>query len=174
MTYHHFLSAIAAQVRPKKYLEIGVNKGHTFNYVAPYAAEAHAVDPNPRVIKRIGHVPSVVWHNMKSSDFFKKGCPDGLDMVFIDGWHKHETSYADFEGVFPHVINNGLIFLHDTYPKNPHFLAENLAWDTWKTALKIKNEYGDVCECTTLPFWKGLTIVRKIAKDKQLAWGMYA
>ncbi|MEM4169911.1 MAG: class I SAM-dependent methyltransferase [Thermoproteota archaeon] len=39
-----------------------------------------------------------------------------LAMVFIDGSHTEESAQADYEGWAPHVMEGGLLAIHDVFP----------------------------------------------------------
>lgn len=41
-----------------------------------------------------------------------------LALLFIDGGHSSETAWADYENWTPHVIDGGLLAIHDVFP-NP-------------------------------------------------------
>jgi len=68
------------------------------------------------------------------------------------------------------VIEDGIIFLHDTYPYSPSMFRPDLCNDVYKTAHYIKVNFNDSFESVTLPFNPGLTIVKKISRDKQLIY----
>ena len=140
MNYHEVIFMTAYAMRPSAYLEIGVNKGYTFNLVAPFCTMSYAVDVNPGTYKYIRLNRSLIWLNMTSEEFIEKkldACTH-FDLVFIDGWHDHKTSMMEFEAIFKKLRPNGIIFLHDTHPTK-RYAAEAKCGDTWKTALAIKN-----------------------------------
>lgn len=151
----------------KRYLELGVSTGACFNSIAPLAKEAYGVDINK--CKYIVKNKNLIWYRgtttnfLNSHDKIKK-----FDLVFIDADHRHKSSLSDFDLVFPLVNDNGLILLHDTYPTCEELTTTSYCGDTYKTADYIRNNYTDVCEICTLPFYFGISIVRKL--DRQLLW----
>lgn len=153
-----------------RYLELGIRSGSCFNEVAPFAKKAYAIDIND-CYKYIKNNRNLVWYHGLTTDFLKKHNKDEkFDLVFIDADHKHKSSKRDFEMVFPLVNNNGLILLHDTYPTREELLSTKYCGDSYKTADYIRREYNDICEIATLPFYYGVSVVRKMKLGKQLLW----
>lgn len=151
----------------KRYLELGIRTGACFNVIAPLAEEAYAVDIHKyyRYIKN----KNVIWFHGKTVDFLNK-CDKNkkFDLVFIDADHRHKASLTDFKLVLPLVNDNGLILLHDTYPTCEELTSRKYCGDTYKTAAYIRKHFSNQCEITTLPFYFGISIVRKL--DRQLLW----
>jgi predicted O-methyltransferase YrrM len=108
---------------------------------------------------------------MLTDEYFAKLSPDEqFDVVFIDADHSHEQSLKDFLNVKDRVIDDGFIFFHDTYPYDvsmTHPLACN---DAYRTALYIKQNLIDEFEVLTLPINPGVTMVKKMKRNKQLLW----
>ena len=88
-------------------------------------------------------------------------------MVFIDADHKHESSIRDFNLAFPYVVEDGFIFLHDTYPAADRWTSYKLCGDTYKTAEYIRMNYNRICEIFTIPLNPGLSLVRKCTYQMQ-------
>jgi predicted O-methyltransferase YrrM len=153
-----------------RYLELGVRQGNCFNVVAPLANEAYAVDIK-NSFSKIKHNKNLVWKNMKTDEFLKNhDINKKFDLVFIDADHSHEGSLRDFKLVFPLVSENGIILLHDTYPPDEEFTQPGLCSDCYKTAEYIRRYYNLECEISTLPFYYGISVVRKMDLGKQLLW----
>ena len=68
------------------------------------------------------------------------------------------------------VVEDGFIFLHDTYPYDPIMFDAGQCNDVYKTALYIKQNLSKDFECLTLPFNPGVTIIKKMSIDKQLIY----
>ncbi|MFW9871685.1 MAG: class I SAM-dependent methyltransferase [Candidatus Thorarchaeota archaeon] len=154
-----------------RYLEIGIRRGNCFNLIAPFAKEAYAVDVK-NYYKSVKHNKNLVWFHGDSQEFLKQhNQKRKFDLVFIDGNHKFQAVLDDFRGVFPMVNNNGIILLHDTYPPSEKFTSPQFCNDCYRAADWIrKNDgrYGEQCEIVTLPFYYGISIIRKL--DRQLLW----
>jgi hypothetical protein len=153
-----------------RYLELGVRQGNCFNAVAPLANEAYAVDIK-NSFPKIKHNKNLVWKHMRTDEFLKNHDKDRkFDLVFIDADHSHKGSLSDFISVLPLVNDNGIILLHDTYPPNEEFSKPGFCSDCYKTAECIRNDYYNELEVATLPFYYGITIVRKMPLGKQVLW----
>lgn len=168
-TFNHvqFLSSFASVIKPEHYLELGVRNAICFNAVAPFCSRVTAVDISPISINehKNGHI-----FQGPTDAYFLQLTDETFDMVFIDADHSHEQSLKDFENVLPRVIDDGFIFLHDTYPSSPHMFAPDKSNNVYLTAKYIKQHYIDQIEILTLPFNPGLTIVKKIPRHKQLIY----
>jgi predicted O-methyltransferase YrrM len=87
-----------------------------------------------------------------------------IDMAFIDADHTSTVAFQDFEDLFPHLIESGIIFMHDTYPCDKKFLISEYCGDAWRVPDMIKAKYGRECEVLTIPIQPGLTMVRKVTR----------
>lgn len=169
-TFDHvsFLTFMAKNIKPENYLELGVRCGKIFFSVAQFCKKAIGVDISScnfelqENMNFIQNSTDVFFENLNEEEMF--------DMVFIDADHSHEQSLKDFLNVKNHVIEDGFIFFHDTYPYDSYMFSPNLSGDCYKTALYIKQNLSSEFEILTLPFNPGVTIVKKISKFKQLAY----
>ena len=171
--YYKIISAIAEAINSVNknavYAEMGILVGKTFNVVAPYFQRAYAIDIDPSVYKFIFANQNLVWVNDTTQNFITSLNKDiKFDMVFIDADHRHDASLADFLGIAPFVNDNGLILLHDTYPINEIQTQDYRCSDSYKTAWYIRTKLNKEYEIVTIPYYYGLSIVRKA--NKQLLW----
>ena len=168
-TFDHcgLLRFIAEWLKPERYLELGVRHGDSLFSVAPLAEEVYAVDIKPFELRYGGLPENVIPFIESTDDFFKRDLPE-FDMVFIDAFHERDQVIRDFDNVLKHVIEDGIIFLHDTYPYGEEMINPELCNNCWEAALYIKNNY-DV-EIVTLPFNPGVTIIKKTPKHRQIIW----
>jgi len=153
------------------YLELGIRNGSCFNQVAPHANQAFAVDIDKKSYGFIKGNKNLQWHCGTTDSYFDSlaHTPQMFDLVFIDADHCHESSFSDFCRVLPFVRNNGLVLLHDTYPPDERYVDPSYCADTYKTPDAIKTKFPKEIEMVTLPFFHGVSIVRK-HMGKQLAW----
>ena len=106
----------------KNYLEIGVEKG--LNFFQIDIDKKIGVDPNFRFdITKFNNKNNLLLYKMTSDEFFRN-IPDfvkdeGLDIVFIDGLHTYEQSLRDIENSLKFLNKDGVIIVHDCYPKDP-------------------------------------------------------
>lgn len=123
----------------KKYLEIGVYKGHSYNGVS--ADIKDSVDPD---------TDSPALYHLTSDEFFKQIAPTldyKYDVIFIDGLHHTEQVDKDIENSIKHLEDDGVIILHDCNPINEmrqrvpaDFDIWEHGWngDVWKSVVKFR------------------------------------
>jgi hypothetical protein len=168
-TYSHiyFLEHMANWIKPEHYLELGVRSGDSLLKISPYCNKVTGVDVvNPKF-----EIPlNATIHVTTTDDYFNNINNDQFDMVFIDADHSYEQSLRDFNNVKKYVIEEGFVFLHDTSPCSEELLSPVFCNDAYKTALYIKQNYIDEWEILTFPFNPGLTLLKKINRNKQMIW----
>lgn len=154
-------------LQPDNYLELGLYKGETITYVKDYVKkQCIGVDISIPQNKQ-----GYIFYNLSTNVFFEKISQGQiqlpkLDIVFIDADHSYKQSLKDFNNVFSYVNDQGLIFLHDTFPKNKDFTNSGYCGDTYKIVYDLRNRID--CELITLPVHPGLTLVRK--RNNHLLW----
>jgi hypothetical protein len=125
VTRHEFLTTLHQQLRPRGYLEIGVQHGHSLRLAA---CPAVGVDPDPHI--QVPLHPQTVIEKCTSDEFFTgasfalslgASLPfPALDLAFIDGMHLYEYALRDFAGVerlaHPHTV----VVFDDMLPRNQH------------------------------------------------------
>jgi hypothetical protein len=169
-TFNHvaFLDFMLSWIRPECYLELGVRGGETFLNVSKHCKKAIGVDINPPPFLLSDNME---YYNCTTDKYFATLNKDIMfDVVFIDADHSHVQSLKDFINVKDRVIEDGFIFFHDTYPYDPSMFVPELCNDVYKTAQYIKTNLMDQFEIVTLPINPGVTIVKKIARNKQLIY----
>lgn len=167
MEYRPVMIELFKLFLPNIYVEIGILRGYTFNALAPLAKKAIGVDIN--ILPSVNLAPNVHLFSM-TSETFAAAWTDPIDILFIDADHRHDEVLADFDRLSPFVVDNGLIFLHDTHPVTRGLLREGFCSNAWKAAQEIhkSEKYAD-WEIVTLPGpWAGLSIIRKATKH--LMW----
>lgn len=162
-------------IKPNHFIELGVQFGEATKKIIPHVhGTYYAVD-----IERSSNIDyfekiynNFKFHTTTTDDFFKdlkeKGVNLGLEMAFIDACHTHEATYRDFLNVKEHLVNDGIIFMHDMYPKDVESSHPGLSGDCYKTAEKIRREHNHEFEIITIPVEPGLSILRKV--DRPLGW----
>lgn len=163
-----FISFLADWISPENYLELGVRWGENFKIISSKSIKSTAVDLDPI---QFDLPENSISYLGTTDDFFDSlDSDERFDLIFIDADHSHEQSLKDFLNSQKFLIEDGFIILHDTYPINDSYLDPSICNDSYKTAHYIKQNLSDSFESITLPFHPGLTIVKKIAKHKQLLW----
>lgn len=168
MEFRNIICELIRLFEPHTYVEVGVQKGYTFNMVSPMVKRAVAVDINnmATIIPR----SNVETYQMPSLEFAAQWT-DPIDLLFIDANHRKECVLNDVDALSPFVREgSGLILLHDTHPAAEHLLSDRFCSNAWEAAWEIrkKRKYADV-EIMTLPGpYAGLSIIRKA--KRHLAW----
>ncbi|MGJ0515811.1 MAG: class I SAM-dependent methyltransferase [Methylomicrobium sp.] len=142
------LRKIHELLKPKSYLEIGVQTGKS---LALASCLAIGVDPMPQIKVKLGSNVKVV--RATSDEFFAKYAseliPKSLDMVFIDGMHLFEYVLRDFINVERYSSPYTLVVIDDIYPGHPAQADRNRrtrAWtgDVWKLFDVLKEYRPDL------------------------------
>lgn len=158
-----FIESIAKWYRPNIFIEYGTGIGVVTQKVAPHCKRFIGVDLNRTIVETMG-IKNLEFHQMTTREFKSKvldNITETIDMAFIDADHDSKVAFQDFEDLFPKMTENGMIFLHDTYPCEEKWTSPTFCHDSWKVPNKIKRKYGHLCDVLTIPIQPGLTIVRK-------------
>lgn len=141
---YEILKHLHKVLKPKKYLEIGVQTGKSLLLAE---CEAIGVDPMPYSNIKLG--PNHQILRMTSDEFFKTHADDYLkeppDLVFIDGMHLFEFALRDFLNVERYASKNTVVVIDDIFPGHPAQAERERrtrAWtgDVWKV-IEILEEY---------------------------------
>lgn len=161
---HPFMiSYMAKWYKPNLYVEYGIRDGPVVSKILPYCKEVWGVDINFYQ----NDDPKFKFYQMTTRDFaevLKEKNPI-IDMAFIDACHQSDVVVQDFDDLFPYMIDDGLIFLHDTYPMDEQYTNPMYCNDCWKTPSILKEKYGKEIDLLTIPIMPGLTMVRKCKKS---------
>jgi Methyltransferase domain len=132
MTRHELLAGLHAVLRPRTYLEIGVNDGRSLTLSR---STSIGVDPAFAVKSELCCDLQLV--RQTSDDFFAQEDPlehfGGLpiDLAFIDGMHLAEFAYRDFLNVERLVSNCGVVVLDDMLPRDVAEAARDRHTGDW-------------------------------------------
>ncbi len=157
------IQTLINKFRYKNYLEIGVERG--LNFFQIDVDKKAGVDPNFRFdITKFSDRNDLLLCKMTSDEFFKN-IPDfvkneGLDIVFIDGLHTYEQSLRDIENSLNFLNKDGVIVVHDCYPKEPVEALPTLelakadknykgSWlgEVYKTVIELRVKRNDLFFC---------------------------
>jgi len=167
MEYQPILLELVKLTQPDLYVEVGTQRGYTFNAVSQLCKKAIGIDivMQGSVLKR----GNVELKQMDSTEFVKdfKG---EIDILFIDADHKKESVLKDFYNLAPFVKEGtGIICFHDTYPVNEALMVEGYCFNAWEAIDELRKKEKDY-EFFTIPGpWAGFTLCRKRG-GKHLHW----
>jgi Methyltransferase domain len=157
--YRRILRQLHRHLRPRSYVEVGVQAGLTLELAA---CASIGVDPN-FVLKApalMGRKPALMLFQTTSDDFFARHDPARLlglphiDLFFLDGLHHAEALLRDFVNAERFAAPGSVIVLHDCLPcdlamtrrqqngTSPHPTVYPGAWtgDVWRV-LPILRKY---------------------------------
>lgn len=95
-----------------KYLEIGVDQGHTFDNIKNVSVK-HGVDPYGASENITHRMSSQMFFSMNSRFWKQK-----YDIIFIDAIHLYEFVEHEIKESLKILEDDGFIVLHDTCPQN--------------------------------------------------------
>jgi len=168
--HEEFIELLAAIVRPKTYVELGIYECALFNKIIPCAEKLIGLDMKPEAGKFMRHVPGKTEFVCSTTDDFADRLqknPIQIDMLFIDADHSKEAVLKDFHNFFPFVAPHGLILLHDSHPKNLQYTDSGYCNDAFR-AIEELGKDTSTYEIMTIPKHPGLTLCRK--RSIQLSW----
>jgi len=97
------------------YLELGIERGETFNFVCQVVDKSIGVDLVMKAKSERGTLLS-----MSTDGFFKQN-KETFDAIFIDASHNIDFVKRDFLNSIKVLNRYGTIFLHDTDPAKKSF-----------------------------------------------------
>jgi hypothetical protein len=153
VTRHEFLAALHELLRPKVYLEVGVQHG-TSLALAAYSDVAIGVDPQPLVNFGLGGFGKdhQVIYTMTSDEYFGShftAVPELIDLAFIDGSHLFEDALRDFMNIEQYCGPKSLVVFDDMLPYNSEIAARaqppgDWTGDVWKVWSILEDYRGDL------------------------------
>lgn len=170
-SYLQWLSRLHATLKPKVYLEIGVETGKTLHLAQP-PTYAIGIDPAPAPQVAEGAATTTQIHPMTSQAFFassqaRANLPAPVDLAFIDGDHGLASVLHDFMQVEAVSHPDGIILLHDTWPLNALTAAPVRATgfytgDGWKLLPCLRAIRPDLHIVTIAAPPTGLTVISSL------------
>jgi len=168
--YFELLPRIHQLLRPRTYLEIGVEYGRSLAFALP-ETRAIGIDPAPKIGFALGARTTV--RTVTSDDYFSTqdvradfgGLP--VDLAFLDGMHNFEFTLRDFINVEKHCTRKSTVLIHDCYPLNRETAGrehDTPFWsgDIWRLFLALKKYRPDLELHTIATAPTGLGVVRRL------------
>lgn len=179
--YLDVLARILEAVRPRTYVEIGVEQGFSLRLVKPPTI-ALGIDPEPKLAAPLEDNQKVF---VETSDaFFAKrdvraelgGLP--IDLAFIDDMHHFEFALRDFANVERHAARGSTILIHDCYPLDRETAERERRrsfWsgDVWRLIVLLKKYRPDLALHTIGTAPTGLALVRNLDPESRLLFERY-
>lgn len=178
--YRDVLRRVHELVRPRRYLEIGVETGATLAF-AHAAERVIGIDPDASKLRRDLVPPNAQVFHETSDAFFARHSREQalgahrLDLSFIDGMHLFEYALRDFMNVEAWSEPNGVVVLHDCLPISP--LSANRErrsnfWvgDVWKVVDILRQYRPDLRVKIVATAPSGLCVVRGLDPSSRVLW----
>jgi len=169
------MARILDAVRPRTYVEIGVERGTSLRLVqAPTLAIG--IDPEPKLAGPLAANHKVFAET--SDAFFAGRDPRAelgglpIDLAFIDGMHQFEFALRDFANLERFCSRDSTILLHDCYPLN-RVTAERerrrTFWsgDIWRLIVLLKKYRPELAINIIATPPTGLAVVRRLDPDSR-------
>ncbi|HXU41202.1 MAG TPA: class I SAM-dependent methyltransferase [Burkholderiales bacterium] len=174
--YFQILERILDAVRPRSYVEIGVETGESLRRVkAPIVAIG--IDPQPKLTAPLASNQKLF---VETSDAFFAGHDlraelGGLpvDLAFIDGMHHFDFALRDFANLERYCTPASTILIHDCYPLDRETAERERRrtfWsgDVWRLIVLLKKYRPDLAIHTVATAPTGLAVVRKLDPGSRL------
>lgn len=170
LNHETLITTFAKILKPKVYVELGIYHCSLFNKMIPLVKQKLiGVD--------INSISGSYMKKNKKTEFFCGSTDEfiqvlinkkiEIDFLFIDANHNKESVLNDFKNYFPLVKEDGIIFLHDGYPKNEFFIQPGYCSNCYEAIFELSQNAKEY-EMVTIPLHPGLTICQK--RKKQIPW----
>jgi hypothetical protein len=168
--YFHLLVRIHQHLKPRTYVEIGVETGASLRFVQP-GTLALGVDPAPAISYALPANARVFAET--SDDFFSRrdvraelgGQP--VDLALIDGMHHFEFALRDFMNLERLSAPASTILIHDCFPHDRRTaqrerLGRFWSGDVWRLIVLLKKYRPDLRIHVVAAPPTGLAVVRNL------------
>ncbi len=177
---HEVLAFLQEVLKPKLYLEIGVDEGLS---LARARGPAIGIDPRPDLSLKVQLPDSTRILQLSSDAFFRDEADQQLftppELIFIDGMHLFEFVLRDFMDVERHACSHSLVVIDDIYPCHPVQAARRRrsnAWtgDVWKFHHILQRERPDLTLLTLNSYTTGLLLIAGLNPQNTCLQSVYS
>ena len=176
-TYLHMLVDLHRLMAPARYLEIGVNEGHSLA-CAGRDTRLVGVDPAP-LVDSLDH-PDWSVVEATSEAFFREwdvvdllGGP--IDLAFVDGLHHFEVALADVLSIEPYAHPGTVVLVHDALPIDKPTSERDrvsVVWsgDVWKAVVLLRRHRPDLTVTTLDVSPTGMAVITGFGGSTDGSW----
>jgi tetratricopeptide (TPR) repeat protein len=175
----HYLQVMARihdALRPRTYVEIGVERGASLRLARPPTL-AIGIDPEPKPTEPLAANQKVFAET--SDAFFATRDPRAelgglpIDLAFIDGMHRFEFALRDFANLERFSTRGSTILIDDCYPLDRETAERErhrAFWsgDVWRLILLLKKHRPELAIHIIATPPCGLAVVRRLDPDSRL------
>ena len=132
LDYGELLRLCHARLKPRRYLEIGVDEGGS---LALAECPSIGIDPGFELVRSL-RAPARLYR-VTSDEFFAGPAADlagelaEIDLAFIDGMHLAEYVLRDFANVERRISAGAVVVLDDVLPGQPEMLQRDRKYNAW-------------------------------------------
>ena len=177
-SYYGLLARLHHALRPRSYVEIGVESGTSMALALPQTA-CVGIDPAPAISVSFVTPPKIF--TMTSGDFFARHDLSAelgnkpVDLAFIDGLHVFENVLEDFINIERFAAPGATVLIHDCLPIDERTAArerDTLFWtgDVWRILPTLAHFRPDlklhVVECAP----SGMALIRGLNPRSQVLY----
>lgn len=175
-TTHKVLSEVHRLLRPRSYLEIGVDEGASLILAN---CPAVGVDPQPRLSVELPATARLV--RATSDDFFDrvhKHLDAPPDLILLDGMHLFEYVLRDFMNAERAASPGSVIVIDDIFPNHPAQalrIRRTGVWtgDVWKIVACLRKYRTDLFVQPLDTYPTGLLLVAGLNPGDRTLWEHY-
>ena len=160
------IHAIAQNIKPEHYLEVGIYKGETFRKIAKCANNSVGVDIEAKSLEYVRKIKSSMGFHGTLQEYVATKPTQKFDLIFIDADHMEESVVADFASTLEVASQSAVIMLHDTWPKSEEFADPGYCGTSYLAINSLRKKYPD-WSFVTIPVHPGLT---RASKGKLPPW----
>jgi tetratricopeptide (TPR) repeat protein len=169
--YREILRRLHERLRPRTYLEIGVEHGNTLA-LAVHSQPAVGIDPVQLAPTRALPPGTRLFHTTSDEFFLHQHREDvfgdrTVDLAFIDGMHWFEYALRDFHNVERWCARSSTIVMHDCLPPAAVAASRDRRtnfWvgDAWKALEYLLRERSDLRISIVPTYPSGLIVVQAL------------
>lgn len=180
--YREVLARIHARLKPRVYLEIGIESGATLS-LAKHSQLVLGVDPARYPLRHALPAGTRVFHEESDTFFLRPRASvlaeQRVALAFIDGMHRFENALSDFANCESWAAPTASIVFHDCVPLVARTATRERGtkfWvgDTWKVVLALRAFRPELSVHTILCPPSGLVVVRGLDPTSTLLRARFA
>lgn len=156
-----FVRELAHLLQIQVYAELGIYEGETFNAIN--APTKIAVDIDQKYLAYAEDSPVVKKLLGDSKVLANYLCDNSIliDLLFIDANHSRQAVIDDFENLEVFVAPNGIILMHDTFPKSLLYSSQEYCGDAYLALDELTKKFTN-WSFATIPVHPGLTLATRL------------
>lgn len=171
INYIHTLNNFHQVLKPKTYIEIGINYGDSLKLAN---CKAIGVDPEPKMKDNNKYL----IYAKTSDSFFEEDAKnlfqiDKIDLAFIDGMHLFEFALRDFINIEKYTHKNSYVLIHDILPRCFSEASRGMvtqAWtgDVWRCIIALQKYRPDLNITILDSSPTGLAVITNLNPNSQI------